>query len=614
MKHGILLGLTLALAAAGCVTDDDDDAQFSCVDACSKVESCMGAQAWTVCMDDTAKDNCTGTYRCQAACINQMSCDSIEQGFKVDSGPLSQCLTDCAKNAPRPDTCYKQPMFLDKDVDILFVVDNSNSMDHEQKNLKQNFPKLIDALRSNKLGGKLPNVRIGVISTDLGAGKYNLPSCELTGGDAGKLWNKPQIAGCQAPKDKWIEYNDGKHNITGATGDPITAVKSAFQCIAQIGLQGCGFEQTLESSRRALDPALNVNPGFLRNDPKSGKDALLAVVYITDEDDCSAAKDTLYDPAQQGLTDPLGPLTSFRCFEFGVTCQCNGGQKCDRTTTGPRKNCVPGGSEYMKKVEDYITFFRNLKKTADGKPNPDRVIMAAIAGSTLRVEVGVDGTNPTLKPSCQTAEGFAVPGIRIQAVVHAFARQLTGKELAEVKQKKTNIPYWIDKSGLYREENFTTICTPDFSPALKRIGERIVASLGTMCLPSPPVAAGGGVACYKGDVLGVNSKGQQVVCQNSCLDQTDFKVEQITTSGRTKIPRCAASDFNPSVSSGSCSTCPCWRIVPSATCKQATGYSPYALEIMRKGDGVKGTYASVCGGTVAPGWGTPELADMTQCN
>jgi hypothetical protein len=37
-------------------------------------------------------------------------------------------------------------------VDILFVIDDSGSMEQEQANLLNNFPKLIDALRSPKLG------------------------------------------------------------------------------------------------------------------------------------------------------------------------------------------------------------------------------------------------------------------------------------------------------------------------------------------------------------------------------------------------------------------------------------------------------------------------------
>ena len=362
----------------------------------------------------------------------------------------------------------------DKDVDILVVMDNSNSMEHEQKNLANNFPKFVEALKTPFLGGKIPNVRIGVVSTDLGAGNYNLPSCETTGGDGGKLQSKAQVAGCTPPTQPWISYENGKTNVPGS-GDPVAQVKQAFTCIAQLGTGGCGFEQTLMAARKALDPTLNVNPGFFRNNYKQHKDALLAVIFVSDEDDCSAKNPQLYDPSQQGLTDPLGPLTSFRCFEFGVSCQCPG-SGCKRTTLGPRTNCVPSSGSFLHHTNNFINMFRGLKKTPDGKAYPRRVIMAALAGPTDKVEVGMDGTNPVLKPSCQSAAGFAVPGVRLKSVVHAFSRELTPQEVGTV-------PHWKDKAGKFREENYSTICTSDFGPALQRFAKSIVAAMGTRCAP-----------------------------------------------------------------------------------------------------------------------------------
>jgi len=529
------------------------------------------------------------------------------------------------------ESCKMQPLFLDKDVDLLFVIDNSNSMEQEQKNLKANFPKLIEALRTPKLNNKIPNVHIGIVSTDLGAGNYNLPSCETTGGDKGKLLNTPRIAGCTPPKDPWISYDEGTTNIPGGGKDPIKKVKDAFSCIAEIGLNGCGFEQPLESSRRALDPAMNINPGFLRNNPRKNEDALLAIVYITDEDDCSASNSQLFDPSQQGLTDPLGPLTSFRCFEFGVHCDCAGGKKCTRTTMGPRTNCVPGG-KYLYKIENYINFFKNLKKTPDGKPNPKRLVMAAIAGDTSRVEVGMDGSNPVLKASCTSAQGEAAPAVRIHALVHAFAQELTTQEISDILDKKRDIPCFVDLGngkeaqctaktkgkGKWKEENFSSICTSDFSPALERLGERIVGALGTLCLDPPALADNGGILCRKGDVI-YNDKisGKKVVCQQSCLDQANFTIQEVASTGeRADVPKCPSALFDAKKHKRTdCGEyCPCWRIVYSDVCKNQKGSSPYSVEIMRKGEAPKGTYARVCALTSSYAWGTKEFGNLKQCN
>jgi len=345
------------------------------------------------------------------------------------------------------------------DVDVLFVVDNSNSMSKEQRNLAQNFGKLADALLAEGM-----DFRLGVVSSDLGAGAYHLPSCETRGGDKGKLWNKPEVSGCTPPKDPWISFKGGKSNVPGA-GSEKSKVKAAFACIARIGVNGCGFEQPLESARMALDPSKSVNPGFLRGD------AGLAVVVISDEDDCSAKNDTLFDPSQQGLSDPLGPLTSFRCFDFGVKCDCNG-KACTRTDVGPRKNCVPADTGYLQPVATYKKFFKGLKPAGN-------VAMAAIIGPTDKVAVGLNGTYPTLKPSCQGVNGYAVPAVRTNALVKSFG-----------------------KRGTVR-----SICSSDFSPALKAVGDMVTTQLQlSWCLPYAPTDTNPGTPELDPDCVVAGSK------------------------------------------------------------------------------------------------------------
>src|SRR4051812_12523969 len=56
------------------------------------------------------------------------------------------------------------------DLDIVFMIDNSFSMKEEQDNLARNFPVFISALEALPEG--IPNVHIGVVTSDLGSGKY----------------------------------------------------------------------------------------------------------------------------------------------------------------------------------------------------------------------------------------------------------------------------------------------------------------------------------------------------------------------------------------------------------------------------------------------------------
>ncbi len=310
------------------------------------------------------------------------------------------------------------------DIDVLFLIDNSNSMAEEQANLATNFPKLIQKLDEGGL-----NYRVGVVTSDLGAGSYpKLPSCEKIEGDKGKLVPMPQKPECPQMQDAWIEKIKGKTNVPGDD------ISQAFACLAQVGVGGCGFEHQLEAIYKALDP--NVNPGFLR------RDAALALIIISDEDDCSAEDTSLFDPSNQALDGPLGPLTSFRCFEFGTHCNIN-----DRTQTGVRSNCVPEG-KYLYPISRYVDKIKKLKS---------QILVSAITGPTNRVEVGLGSEGyPQLKPSCQSDNGKADPAIRVQSFVDAFGSRGT----------------------------MHNICDSDFGPAMDKLGGLMVTQTAlSWCLP-----------------------------------------------------------------------------------------------------------------------------------
>ncbi len=81
------------------------------------------------------------------------------------------------------------------DVDILFVVDNSGGMAEEQASLTANFDRFINALEEDEL----PNLHIGVVSTDLGAGPSDIEGC-ADNGDDGRLQTTEGIS-CSPPTD-----------------------------------------------------------------------------------------------------------------------------------------------------------------------------------------------------------------------------------------------------------------------------------------------------------------------------------------------------------------------------------------------------------------------------
>ena len=115
----------------------------------------------------------------------------------------------------------------------------------------------------------------------MGAGDGSVAGCSATGGDKGIFQFSPRGT-CMATNLQagatFISNVGGQANYTGHVAD-------VFTCIAALGQAGCGFEHQLAAVLRALgadgSPAPAENEGFLR------PDALLAIVVLTNEDDCS---------------------------------------------------------------------------------------------------------------------------------------------------------------------------------------------------------------------------------------------------------------------------------------------------------------------------------------
>lgn len=130
-------------------------------------------------------------------------------------------------------------------VDVLWVVDNSCSMDEEQKALSTNFPIFMDFF----LGSGL-DYHIGVVSTDM-----------QDAGQSGRLVS-----------------SDGYRYIDSATANP----DQVFSRMASLGTSGSGDEKGLDAAWSALELRKeDYNIGFLREE--SG----VHVIVISDERDDS---------------------------------------------------------------------------------------------------------------------------------------------------------------------------------------------------------------------------------------------------------------------------------------------------------------------------------------
>ena len=149
-----------------------------------------------------------------------------------------------------------------REVDFLFVVDNSGSMRDNQAKLVANYDVFLEGIVETV--DRLESIHVGVVTTDAYA--HNLFPCNQIGGlvthTGGKDSSKRQCG----------------HNFMTEADD----LDDKFRCAARVGTDGSGHEWSLRSAIAAVTPPMmsegGCNEGFLRDG------ALLVLVIISDED------------------------------------------------------------------------------------------------------------------------------------------------------------------------------------------------------------------------------------------------------------------------------------------------------------------------------------------
>lgn len=165
-------------------------------------------------------------------------------------------------------------------IDFVFVVDDSGSMREEQDNLAANFPDFISVIDN--------------FVTDSGDPLDYRIAVTTSGRDINYTIDPPEecvpVLGCIDPPgiDSNERGDDGAFKqkcdmtrrwIERADSD----VSGTFSCAAKVGTGGPSIEMSLLTTEMALTERMadGTNQGFLR------EDALLALVILSDEDDCS---------------------------------------------------------------------------------------------------------------------------------------------------------------------------------------------------------------------------------------------------------------------------------------------------------------------------------------
>ncbi|MGQ0503712.1 MAG: choice-of-anchor D domain-containing protein [Myxococcaceae bacterium] len=257
-------------------------------------------------------------------------------------------------------------------VDVLFVVDNSGSMDEEQKGLANNFNAFVEGAVASGI-----DYRIAVTTTGIDA--IDDPKCPggAGGGEHGRFFP-----------------------VDGASPRVITPYLSepakAFAHNVQVGT--CHFdERGLEAAYRALSPPLvnsaddpttmeqnDGNVGFLRSE------ARLAIIIVSDEDDASAGQVEFYETFFKGLKKDPGRVVVSAIVGTGpTTCPTAAGtgyrylSLANSTGGAVEPICSPNWSAALKNVSSPAF---SAKKTFTLEERP---------GDASQISVEIDGVPAT---------------------------------------------------------------------------------------------------------------------------------------------------------------------------------------------------------------------------
>lgn len=200
---------------------------------------------------------------------------SCEGCFGCKTSPLDQT------GSTLPRTCKAEaPLIEPQKLDILFVIDNSNSMREEQEAVARELTAFVDEIK--KAGGVRQDFNVGVITTSVyqHSSQNGVVFFREYPTQSGRLQPVPDRGA-----DGGVVLGTGTERLL--TGEDPELVDK-FSRLVQQGVAGSGQETPFEAVRLALMSDLIKKPlaeggngGFLRDG------ARLLVVVLTDEDDCS---------------------------------------------------------------------------------------------------------------------------------------------------------------------------------------------------------------------------------------------------------------------------------------------------------------------------------------
>ena len=445
-----------------------------------------------------------------------------------------------------------------RDLDLVFMVDNSPSMAPKQKKMNDNFPRLIAALK-DPTDGTLPNLRVAIIDSDLGTGgAYSSGPCgpktlpdgtNSVYGDLGRFQMiNASTCGVTSADAMWLEYTKGQP--VNYKGD----INTVFACLASgLGTLGCGEEHQLQAFEFAL-----VVKGIGNEAQQTilRPNAFLGLVFLSDEDDCSAAtNDGMFaDPdgklknesaslrcatrghacngANLSATDPPNFPTDGKFQAAFTSCVARMGDECPNQTDGSPQGTdtsVPTTCNPLKSVKNLAAEIKTLKGNAD-----EQILVAGIFGWPLTDAEKATATykidmipNPNTADVQHTQVYDYWPVCYDPTVPPPRDGSYDANAVGVGATGGLRMSAFIDEFGANGLK--FSICQTDFSDSMKKIGDAISKHLGNLCvdyklMDSNTDAPGLQPSCrvvYQNPVPDPKNPGKTILVEGNPLPQCD---------------------------------------------------------------------------------------------
>jgi len=459
-------------------------------------------------------------------------------------------------------------------LDLVFMVDNSPSMAPKQQKMNAQFPKLIAALKDPN-DGTLPDLRVAIIDSDLGTGgMYTSGSCGPKNGSVFGDLGKFQMIGATAcgvtsPDATYLEYLKGQP--VNYTGD----INTVFACLAgNLGTQGCGEEHQLQAFEFALIA------GGLGNDAQHAMlrpAAYLGLVFLTDEDDCSAAEN---DQMFGDKPELRGESASLRCYTRSHDCEgrhltitppgyptsapysttvsnCAArNDPCQNLTDGYATGTDTSGPTDCSPLKGYEQLANEVKTL---KSDPDQLLVAGIFGWPLDGDTTKAPYKIDLIPNPNTADTAHATVYDSWPTCYdpnhmpaaGTTDKTTGFDSTAAGWGATaglRLSAFIDEFGANGLK--FSICQTDFSASMKLIGDTIAKKLQNLCVDYKLIDTD------QNPANGVQAD-CRVVYRRPVVDangQVTFKEDP------NSMPQC-----DPNLTDDTQTTYPCWKLLSDKT-------------------------------------------------